>query len=527
MKKTLLGVGAMVMAGGMFAAAQQGRPAPDPRSMGGGDCAQNPYNCKDAANPLPKADTVWLEEMTWMDVRDAMAAGKTTVIIPTGGYEPNGPWLVLGKHNYVLQANCDAIARKMGNALCAPIDQARARGRHQPAHRPHDLARHHHDARGHLPRDSHRHRGVAPGARLQADLLHRRQRRQPGRPARGGRTLNAKWAGKALIAHIQEYYDYGSVATYMETKGLKAGKSDNMHDDPIITLNMFIDDPKSVRFDERVKAGKATINGVDISNKAKNAEWAKHDRRLPRRAHRRGDQQGHRQQGHAACCPAPPAGGVRARQRQQPATGRRHGARTRGCQKHRQEKRRDFGPGVFFLAVRSVVCGRPPTLARSILIPSLIPGSRAARLPVCRSAVCRLPSAFAFCLLPSYGTTTRTSLLYGLDSARVQGDDLHVIDPGRRGCGEARRGARHFNRRRGHRDRARRPRRRAGCWPRAACRAAPRAGHGSARRPTHEVLRRQRRHLRSRATSVASTSRIHSLDGALAPAASAPCTRPQ
>ena len=120
MKKTLLGVGAMVIAGGMFAAAQQGRPAPDPRSMGGGDCAQNPYNCKDAVNPLPKAETVWLEEMTWMDVRDAMAAGKTTVIIPTGGFEPNGPWLVLGKHNYVLQANCDAIARKMGNALCAP-----------------------------------------------------------------------------------------------------------------------------------------------------------------------------------------------------------------------------------------------------------------------------------------------------------------------------------------------------------------------------------------------------------------------
>ena len=28
-------------------------------------------------------------------------------------------------------------------------------------------------------------------------------------------------------------------------------------------------------YDERVKAGKATINGVDVSNKAKNTEWAK------------------------------------------------------------------------------------------------------------------------------------------------------------------------------------------------------------------------------------------------------------
>ena len=48
-----------------------------------------------------------------------------------------------------------------------------------------------------------------------------------------------------------------------------------MHDDPIITLNMFIDDPNSVRFDERVKAGKATINGVNIADKAKNTELAK------------------------------------------------------------------------------------------------------------------------------------------------------------------------------------------------------------------------------------------------------------
>jgi hypothetical protein len=43
-----------------------------------------------------------------MDVRDAMKAGTTTIIITTGGIEPNGPWLALGKHNYVLRANCEA-----------------------------------------------------------------------------------------------------------------------------------------------------------------------------------------------------------------------------------------------------------------------------------------------------------------------------------------------------------------------------------------------------------------------------------
>ncbi len=65
-------------------AAGQGRgQAPDPRSAGGGQCASNPYNCVDAPNPLRPPDTVWLEEMTWMDVRDAMKAGKTTILIAT------------------------------------------------------------------------------------------------------------------------------------------------------------------------------------------------------------------------------------------------------------------------------------------------------------------------------------------------------------------------------------------------------------------------------------------------------------
>jgi hypothetical protein len=61
----------------------------------------------------------------------------------------------------------------------------------------------------------------------------------------------------------------------MKTHGIVDGKSDNMHDDPIISLNMFIDDPNSIRFNERVKAGKASINGVAISDKAKNTALAK------------------------------------------------------------------------------------------------------------------------------------------------------------------------------------------------------------------------------------------------------------
>src|SRR5262245_32520258 len=73
------------------------------------------------ARPIEALDTVFIEEMTWLEVRDAMRAGKDTVIVATGGVEQNGPYLATGKHNYVLRGTTEAIARKLGSALVAPI----------------------------------------------------------------------------------------------------------------------------------------------------------------------------------------------------------------------------------------------------------------------------------------------------------------------------------------------------------------------------------------------------------------------
>src|SRR5215813_3840974 len=66
-------------------------------------------------------DTVFLERLTWDEVRDLMAAGKTTIIIPTGGTEQNGPHMAIGKHNVRVAANSENIARRLGNALVAPV----------------------------------------------------------------------------------------------------------------------------------------------------------------------------------------------------------------------------------------------------------------------------------------------------------------------------------------------------------------------------------------------------------------------
>jgi hypothetical protein len=74
-----------------------------------------------APRPIAAFDSVWTEDLTWMEVRDAIKAGKTTGLILTGGVESNGPHLATGKHNFVLKVMGEAIARKLGNALVAPI----------------------------------------------------------------------------------------------------------------------------------------------------------------------------------------------------------------------------------------------------------------------------------------------------------------------------------------------------------------------------------------------------------------------
>jgi creatinine amidohydrolase/Fe(II)-dependent formamide hydrolase-like protein len=68
-------------------------------------------------------DTVFIDELTWEETRDAMKAGKTTVIVPTGGTEKNGYHMVIGKHNYVVAYAANLMARRLKNALVAPIVQ--------------------------------------------------------------------------------------------------------------------------------------------------------------------------------------------------------------------------------------------------------------------------------------------------------------------------------------------------------------------------------------------------------------------
>src|SRR6185436_7198965 len=54
--------------------------------------------------PIDMHDSVWIEDLTMLEVRDLIKSGKTTALILTGGIEENGPFLTTGKHNNVLKA---------------------------------------------------------------------------------------------------------------------------------------------------------------------------------------------------------------------------------------------------------------------------------------------------------------------------------------------------------------------------------------------------------------------------------------
>ncbi len=66
-------------------------------------------------------DTILLEDLTWTELRDQIKSGKTTIIIPIGGTEQNGPYMALGKHNQRVKMLAEKIALKLGNALVAPV----------------------------------------------------------------------------------------------------------------------------------------------------------------------------------------------------------------------------------------------------------------------------------------------------------------------------------------------------------------------------------------------------------------------
>ena len=74
------------------------------------------------AQPAPvRKDLVEFELMTWPEVKAAMAAGKTTALVYTGGTEQRGPQNVNGGHTLMGREIVKAIALRLGNAIAMPV----------------------------------------------------------------------------------------------------------------------------------------------------------------------------------------------------------------------------------------------------------------------------------------------------------------------------------------------------------------------------------------------------------------------
>ena len=74
-----------------------------------------------AAASQGKEPLVEFEMMTWPEVKQALADGKTTALFYTGGTEQRGPQNVNGGHTLMGKATVKAIALKLGNAIAMPV----------------------------------------------------------------------------------------------------------------------------------------------------------------------------------------------------------------------------------------------------------------------------------------------------------------------------------------------------------------------------------------------------------------------
>ncbi|HVE42985.1 MAG TPA: creatininase family protein [Planctomycetota bacterium] len=252
-----------ILAGGALCAARQDRK-PDPMTPD-----------PNGPRPIAAHDTLFIEEMTWMEVRDALKAGKDTVLVAAGGIEQNGPYVVTGKHNVVLRATTQAIAEKLGNALIAPILGFVPEGDFEP------------------PTDHMKYPGTIGVSeetfrRLVADVCsslrvhgfrHIILIGDHGPDQEGleqvSTELSKKWAGGATRVHyIAEYYDDDVLAPWLEKQGLKQS-DEGLHDDFIMEAQLMVVDPSTVRMKQRIAAGKFRINGVDLAPAEKTIEWGR------------------------------------------------------------------------------------------------------------------------------------------------------------------------------------------------------------------------------------------------------------
>lgn len=234
----------------------------------------------DGVRPIEMLDSVWMEELSWMEVRDQMKAGKTTALLGTGGVEKNGPYTATGKHNYVLQTTLEAIARKHGQALVAPLITWEPCNPDRDNLTPGTFCVTQ-DTYKALLRDA---ITSLKSMGIRDIVMVADSGGNPPAMIEVMNELNAKWKGSpARVFYIPEYYDEDRWSyDYMKkTLGItqipdvQSATRWDIHDDYHYEALVAVQDPKLVHAEQRIKAKKFSIYGVEIGTVAKLVENGK------------------------------------------------------------------------------------------------------------------------------------------------------------------------------------------------------------------------------------------------------------
>lgn len=217
------------------------------------------------SRPIPMHQSVWIEDLTWLEVRDKIRNGMTTAIIPTGGIEQNGPFLTTDKHNVILEVTGEAIARKLGNALITPIVAYVPQGPVDKIEYPGTLSVSPETFKLLLADISESLR--SQGFRIIILIGDSGGNQQP--MAKVATELSRQWADSgAQIHHIPEYYDWPERQQWLRDRGINEEVQpgwEGLHDEYSATSIMMTVNPTKVRMNERLDEGLFAIHGVDLA----------------------------------------------------------------------------------------------------------------------------------------------------------------------------------------------------------------------------------------------------------------------
>jgi creatinine amidohydrolase len=225
----------------------------------------------EGVRPIDMLDSVWIEELSWMEVRDRIKDGYTTVFLGTGGVEKNGPYTATGKHNYVLKTTLEVIARKNTRTLVAPIVTWEPCNPDSPTLTPGSFCVSQETYRALL-------RDAITSLKSQGFkdiVMVAESGGNPPGMIDVAKELNAKWMGSpARVFYLPEYYDEDrwSYNFLKQTLGIvqqpdvQSATRWDIHDDYHYEALVAVQDPKLVHAEQRIKAKKFSIYGVEIGS---------------------------------------------------------------------------------------------------------------------------------------------------------------------------------------------------------------------------------------------------------------------